>query len=81
METSSLLGAACLGQPYQVPIYMRLCRQNGKASSRPGAGWLGPIISLYMLIQTYKGETQAAGLGLGCLTQPQHISIYVHTHM
>ena len=51
--TRSLLGAACLGQPYQVPTHMHLYIQNGKASSRPRAGCLGPIIFPYVCIHTY----------------------------
>ena len=62
--TSSRLGAACLGQHYQVPTHMHLYIQRGTASSRPGAGCLGPIISLYMCIHTkWKSKRLAWGGG------------------
>ena len=96
VKTSSLLGAACLGQPYPGPMYMHPCIQIGAASSRPGAGCLGPIISLYMCIHTkwkskrlawggggFPGAAlpQAAGLGVGCLGQPHYISKCLHTYI
>ena len=96
VQTSSLLGAACLGQPYPGPMYMHPCIQIGAASSRPGAGCLGPIISLYMCIHTkwkskrlawggggFPGAAlpQAAGLGVGCLGQPHYISKCLHTYI
>ena len=42
-----------------------------EASSRPGAGCIGPIISPHVCIHTYKGNRQAAGLGVGCVGQPR----------
>ena len=59
-KASRLPGAACLWQPCHVPIYIGI----GIGSSRPGAGCLSPIISLYMCIHTYK-KKQAACLGWG----------------
>ena len=76
--TSSLLGAACLGQPYQAPIHIHLYIQ----SSRPGAGCLGPIISLCMCIHTYTEEKASSRPG-GGLPRPAPTSLYIcaYVHM
>ena len=68
-------GAACLWQPCHVLI----CIGIGKASSRLGAGCLGPIISLYMCMHSYTVEASGQP-AVGCLGQPQYLSIYVQTY-